>query len=105
MHGIETIDKNQNLNQEYALAYRGNDIAHTVNCHLLVTLNARTISKKDFSFKNLISGEKIELKNTVDLSKINGFNFDTPNHQTKIIIKWVGPDNKENTEEIEVIKD
>jgi hypothetical protein len=102
MHGNETLDLNRNLNQEYILQYRGKDVAKRVVCHLSVTLNSNTIYEKDFTFDNMAFEEKVELKNIIDVSKTEGYNFSTPNHQTKIIIEWVDSSGKKNTEEIEV---
>ncbi|HBQ86293.1 MAG TPA: hypothetical protein DD811_07430 [Syntrophomonas sp.] len=94
---------NRNLNQEYILQYRGKDVAKRVVCHLSVTLNSNTIYEKDFTFDNMAFEEKVELKNIIDVSKTEGYNFSTPNHQTKIIIEWVDSSGKKSTEEIEVM--
>jgi hypothetical protein len=103
MHGNETLDSNQNLNQEYILQYRGKDVAKKVICHLFITLNSNTIDEKDFTFDNIAFEEKVEFKNIVDVSKIEGYNFSTPNHQTKIIIEWIDSSGKKSTQEIEVM--
>ncbi|HHW61264.1 MAG TPA: hypothetical protein GX404_05095 [Syntrophomonadaceae bacterium] len=54
---------------------------------------------------NIAFDEEVVLKNIIDLTRVEGYNLETPNHQIKIIVEWVDLNNKKNTKEIEIMKD